>query len=122
MSDALTREQLYHFSYDKKSTVKTVCLSSDALQLAMGCECAGKGSVIVFDASSAVMRHAWECDKPMWAVRFALDARTIAAAGFDMALTLYSTTAPFAVLQKIKYAERERADHQATHTHAYSPR
>ena len=43
--------ELYHFSYDKKSTVKTVCLSADALQLAMGCESAGKGSVIVFNAS-----------------------------------------------------------------------
>lgn len=94
--------ELYHFSYDKKSDVKSIHLSSDAMQLAMGVDASGKGAVVVFDASAAKMRHSWECEKAIWAVRFSLDARVLAAAGFDMACTLYSTVS-FTILQTIKY-------------------
>ena len=95
--------QLYHFSYDGKSVVKAVHLSSDSLFLAMGCDCAGKGAVIIFNASQATMVQVWKHDKAVWAVRFAPDGRVLAAAGFDMALTLYETSGEFAQLQQIKY-------------------
>ena len=94
--------QLYYFSYDNKASVKTIDLSSDATQLAIGCDSAGKGCVVLFDANDQQMRHAWDCEKAIWAVRFSSDAKALAAAGFDMALTLYSTVSLQAV-QKIKY-------------------
>lgn len=94
--------QLYYFSYDNKASVKSIDLSSDATQLAIGCDSAGKGCVVLFDANDQQMRHAWDCEKAIWAVRFSSDAKALAAAGFDMALTLYSTVSLQAV-QKIKY-------------------
>ena len=70
--------------------------------IAMGCDVAGKGAIVVFEASGSRALHSWEMDKSIWAVRFAPDMQKIAAGGYDMSLTLFSMKT-YAKLQTIKY-------------------
>lgn len=69
--------------------------------LAMGCDCAGKGAVVVFEASASRALKTWEMDKSVWTVRFAPDTQKLAAGGYDMSLTIFSMTS-FEKLQTIK--------------------
>lgn len=95
--------QLYHFSLDGVASVKSVDLSADSLMMVMGLDNQGKGAVVLFEASGASrMRHHWDHDKSVWAVRFSPNVQMIAAAGYDMCVTLYSVST-YTTLQKIKY-------------------
>ena len=99
---------LYDFSRESKSVVKGVHLSKDSSMLAMGVEMSGKGAVYLFDVNSSSLKHEWSHDKAVWAVRFhstlngAVEAKYLAVGGWDMMLTLYSTTT-YEKLQQIKY-------------------
>jgi hypothetical protein len=74
----LTRgTQLYHFSYDGKSLVKSISLSSDSLLLGMGCDCSGKGAVLVFHASESRLLFVKQREKAIWAVRFGACRRAL---------------------------------------------
>ena len=93
---------LYDYSCDSKSICKSVHLSSTSSRLAIGLDKQGKGLVALWDTTSIVQLKQWHHEKPMWAVRLSPDARLLAAAGWDMRLTLYSTSS-FAMLQQISY-------------------
>ena len=82
----------YDYSIDMKSVCKSVHLSNTSSLLAMGLEVAGKGNVVLFDTQNSRLKVKWEHAKAVWAVRFSSDEQLLAAGGWDMQLSLYSTT------------------------------
>ena len=51
----------------------------------------GKGCVCLYDANSSILIGEWEHPKPVWCVRLSPDGGIVAAAGYDMKLTVYDT-------------------------------
>lgn len=85
--------QLVAFSaVDRTAMVRSVHLSPDSTLLAMGIEAQGRGSAQLFSATSRTLLHKWAHTKPVWSVRISPDRRFLAVGGYDMKLSLYSTT------------------------------
>ena len=66
-------------------------MSADAKLLAIGSEMQGKGCVALYDAPAHALLAKWEHTKAVWCVRLSPDGCCLAAAGYDMKLSLYDT-------------------------------
>ena len=95
--------ELRTFHADSRAaTVRSVHLSTDSTLMAMGTEASGKGAAILYTASSATKRclHTWNHDMPVWCVRLSPTVKMLAVGGYDMSLTIYSTST-YALMRRI---------------------
>lgn len=82
--------------------VRSVHLSADSSRLAIGSDMLGKGYVCLYDVNSGLRLGEWEHPKAVWCVRLAPNGRILAAAGYDMKMTIYDTVT-FAQLYQVGY-------------------
>ena len=71
--------------------VRSVHLSADSSLMAIGSDKQGKGYVCVYDTNAQKLHAEWPHPKAVWCVRLSPDGRTLAAAGYDMKMTVYDT-------------------------------
>ena len=71
--------------------VKSTHVSPDGTLLALGCESGSAGACMLYALPSCNLIHRWDHSKVVWVVRLSPDKRMLAACGYDMAMTLYST-------------------------------
>ena len=93
--------QLKHIS-GTGGTVRSVHISSDGKLSAVGCENKGAGACLLYSLPSCKLLHTWEHAKVVWVTRISPDSQLVAACGYDMAMTLYSTR-DFSKITSIKY-------------------
>jgi len=91
-----------HYSAELEATVRSVHLTPDSSRLAVGGEKGGKGFVELFNTNTDKRLANFEQAKPTWCVRLSPDGQLLAAAGYDMALTLYDAVT-LTNLMQIKY-------------------
>ena len=82
--------ELTHYAC-AEDIVRSVHLSADSSRLVIGSEKRGKGCVCLYDVNSGALRGEWERPKGVWCVRLSPDGSVLAAAGYDMKMTVYDT-------------------------------
>ena len=80
-----------HHDRERNSIVRSCHLSVGSQYLAMGTECNGKGMALIWDTRTEMCLHGWPQPKPVWSVRFNVDAQLLAVGGYEMCVHLYRT-------------------------------
>ena len=97
--------EMHEFRSGECALVRSVHLSADSSRLALGGEGGSTGQlglVELYDADSNERLAVWQHSKAVWSVRLSSNGQMLAAAGYDMSLTLYDTLSQ-SVLHQIKY-------------------
>ena len=83
--------ELSHFRA-ADDVVRSVHTTADSMYMAIGSDKQGKGHVCLYDATCGHSPIAeWEHPKAVWCVRLSPDGALLAAAGYDMKMTIYCT-------------------------------
>lgn len=88
LHDIETGTRIAHYD-GAEDLVRSVHLSTDSSRMAMGSEMRGKGHVCLYDVKQSTLIAEWQHTKPVWCVRIAPNGSSLAAAGYDMRLTMY---------------------------------